>query len=378
MSTPDSIKTQIQNLIATANTTTGNSDTDLTTAITSLINGFGGGGDVTYNGLRYNEGTVYFDGKNNNIINHNSGFIPDIFILYPKFDVTAGSADEEVAFIGYYGKLFDSIPSSLKDACFVLENRTTYTNCVWQLASTQKNLSGLDVPITDTQILIPYRSNSYAFRVAEYGWIAISENTENESVDYLSLANTITFSADALKTHYDDMYLNLVNATTIAGMLDNRPIMFEKVVLNISEKCTTFQNTFRGSSVIDPLLHNLKTIIINGSTSGVTTFYSAFKGRFETEEIVGVLDFSSCTAVQDMFYNCKVLREVRFAEGTLNISLTMKDCGVLSDSSIQSIIDGLADLTDLETQTITFHEDVKAKLTESQISQITSKNWTLA
>ena len=48
MATADSIKTKIQNLIATANETTGNTDTDLTSAVGSLIEGYGQGGTDSY------------------------------------------------------------------------------------------------------------------------------------------------------------------------------------------------------------------------------------------------------------------------------------------------------------------------------------------
>ena len=49
MATAESVKTKIQNLIVTANEATGNADADLTTAVNSLIAGFGtgGGGDVS-------------------------------------------------------------------------------------------------------------------------------------------------------------------------------------------------------------------------------------------------------------------------------------------------------------------------------------------
>ena len=54
------------------------------------------------------------------------------------------------------------------------------------------------------------------------------------------------------------------------------------------------------------------------------------------------------------------------------------DNGYLSDETIQSIIDGLADLTEQTTQTITFYATVGAKLTDEQKATITAKNWTLA
>lgn len=47
MATAESVKAKIQNLIATANEATGNADTDLTTAVNSLIAGFGTGGGAS-------------------------------------------------------------------------------------------------------------------------------------------------------------------------------------------------------------------------------------------------------------------------------------------------------------------------------------------
>lgn len=43
MATAESVKTKIQGLLATANEATGNSDTDLTTAVNALVAGFGTG-----------------------------------------------------------------------------------------------------------------------------------------------------------------------------------------------------------------------------------------------------------------------------------------------------------------------------------------------
>ena len=45
----------------------------------------------------------------------------------------------------------------------------------------------------------------------------------------------------------------------------------------------------------------------------------------------------------------------------------------------KAILDNcLVDLTGQTSQTLKFHADVKAKLTEEQITTITGKNWTLA
>lgn len=52
MATADNVKAKIQGLIDAANETTGNTDADLTTAIQSLIAGFGQGGGDSYELLR--------------------------------------------------------------------------------------------------------------------------------------------------------------------------------------------------------------------------------------------------------------------------------------------------------------------------------------
>ena len=105
---------------------------------------------------------------------------------------------------------------------------------------------------------------------------------------------------------------------------------------------------------------------------------SMFNGRKKLKRILGKLDFSGITVSStEVFNQCNVLEEVRFKEGTIIVSLSLFQCLSLSKESIQSIIDGLADLTGQTAQTLTFSNVLKDKVTEEQISQITSKNWTL-
>lgn len=78
------------------------------------------------------------------------------------------------------------------------------------------------------------------------------------------------------------------------------------------------------------------------------------------------------------FYNCSSLEEVRFPRESIVANLQLNQSPMLSAESIQNIIDSLKDLTGSTSSTIRLHYDVKDKLTEAQISAITSKNWTLA
>ena len=123
----------------------------------------------------------------------------------------------------------------------------------------------------------------------------------------------------------------------------------------------------------------LKKIVFNVDTNNVTAFASAFMNLTALEELQGIpLDLTNMANVNGMFASCSALKEVRFKENSINQSFSINNSGLLSSDSIQSIIDGLSDLTGGTGQTLTLHADVKAKLTEEQITAITSKNWTLA
>lgn len=93
-------------------------------------------------------------------------------------------------------------------------------------------------------------------------------------------------------------------------------------------------------------------------------------------EIKGELDFSGATSMNNIFSLCNALEEVRFKESSIPANLYLGTHTMLSDESIQSIINGLATVE--TTQTLTLHANVKAKLTDTQIATITSKNWNLA
>lgn len=127
--------------------------------------------------------------------------------------------------------------------------------------------------------------------------------------------------------------------------------------------------------------YSCRTIkLIDFSEFNVTfgTNSSLFGSCTLLERILGELDFSRSQTFPNTFGQCTSLIEVRFTENCIKANISFSSSSKLSDESIQSIIDGLADLTGQTTQTLTLHADVKAKLTEEQIATITSKNWTLA
>ena len=108
----------------------------------------------------------------------------------------------------------------------------------------------------------------------------------------------------------------------------------------------------------------------------VTYGNSAFSGDSKLITINGVFDFTNTVNINGMFDECRALENIKFKENTIKLSLGLRSSGLLSDASIQSIIDGLATVE--TTQTLALHADVKAKLTDTQLATITGKNWTVA
>lgn len=121
----------------------------------------------------------------------------------------------------------------------------------------------------------------------------------------------------------------------------------------------------------------LKHITLDIDFSKVTNTYLMFSNHSATVTIDGKpLNFSSATETVT-FYHLSRLEYVRFAPGTMEQSLNMSACAKLTYDSIQSVIDGLKDLTGASAKTLTFHANVGAKLTQAQKDAISAKNWTL-
>ena len=110
------------------------------------------------------------------------------------------------------------------------------------------------------------------------------------------------------------------------------------------------------------------------TTFGVSTdvFYSCSK----LEEIRGEIE-NTTTNWTLWFASCVKLREVRFKANSIKGAFTIAQSPLLSAESIQSIVDGLADMTGGTSYKLTLHADVKAKLTEEQLATIAAKNWTV-
>lgn len=117
-----------------------------------------------------------------------------------------------------------------------------------------------------------------------------------------------------------------------------------------------------------------KKIAITGSALDMFSYAEAL------ETIHTELDFSDASTLSGVFSRCIRLINLKVTENSIKKSVSLPLSTLLSDASIQSIIDGLADLTGGTAQTLTVHKDVRAKIESNpeQLATIIEKNWTLA
>lgn len=256
--------------------------------------------------------------------------------------------------------------------------------------------------------------------------------------EYLRYAKTVQFNSlnDFGKAEVE---LNLDKCTTLLNLCsitsaENRNNTIEHLTINCANP--TFMNSMLncGYQVRD---EKLKRLTLNMNTSNVTNFSNAFNCLTALEEIDGTpLDLSSATTVNNMFNYNNALKKIRFVEKSIPISISFSYVPSISDETIQSIIDGLLDLseyylvgteidvnifeyTDSEIplsnvtkvsidtnctmsdgasvynvtsdgyvlsaykkvsnpQRLSLHADIKTKLTDEQKTTITDKGWILA
>lgn len=226
----------------------------------------------------------------------------------------------------------------------------------------------------------------------------------------MSLAEQVV---NALKTDFDEVYQAGVEKGK-AGSVDwleyatcmynlFRQTQFEEnteLVINFGTKTNasydalSFNQTFmralglkavkiktreKGFTLSAPNMFYSVTSIESIDFSDCEPMFSNIAGAFfvckNLKSVFGKLDVKNCTSFANFVKGCGALEDIDFVEESIKADISFAQSPLLSDTSIQSIIDGLATV---ETQhTITFHADVKAKLTEEQKATISAKNWVL-
>lgn len=173
-----------------------------------------------------------------------------------------------------------------------------------------------------------------------------------------------------------DNVVDCSNSTTFSNIFSNCYMLKDVSFINIDEdKSQSWTRAFRIDTSVE--YFNLKNISFSPKLIG-TSFQHMFHNQQFLENITGEIDFtkiSSATNIDLMFYACNNLKEVRFTKESLKYNLQMAQSGSLSLESLQSIIDGLGNVT--TTSTLSLNSKAYNKLTEEQKQSATDKGWTI-
>ena len=174
----------------------------------------------------------------------------------------------------------------------------------------------------------------------------------------------------------------------------------EQVVLNLDYTQTLYRMTYQGNykeysnTKVKHLVINckqqilntqqvmivgdyvLERVTLNADISKSTSAMQMFRSNYALRVIDGTpLDLSSSTNNTNIIMDCGNLEEIRFAPNSIKVAINFPDCAKLSQATVNSIIDGLAE--GATGQTLTLHSAVVNKLEDWQKAEITRKKWEL-
>lgn len=277
-------------------------------------------------------------------------YIPDLLDMI----VTSGQITDQ-----YKEEGSGNIPTSMTDkVLFLPENFPTKTS----YQTLYGILSMKHVPYNDNMIIFNNNVEIRKLNVNTSSWKTFNQGFRN--CFFLTKINEgnivdcsgITVNGDFSNTFYGCSSLEEVS------------------LINIPERAINCSSLF--SLALNIIPDKIKKITFSPKLK-VTRIRLGFNGRYSLQTIVGELDFSECepNQQQNTFNGCTSLIEVRFTPESIKQNLSFTQSSQLSDESIQSILDGLANVT--ETRELTLHSEVYAKLTEEQKQSATDKGWTI-
>ena len=192
------------------------------------------------------------------------------------------------------------------------------------------------------------------------------------------------------KVDYQFNNLNVFGKKEIAitnDKMNTGTSMFQQTVLNTTVEHITVNSTSSTVGLYQMFCCaggydlTLKHITLNFDVNGgnaTQAFYALRALEVIDGKPINLVKTNASHYISLMFGYCDSLKEVRFVPNSIVYSINFASSPLLSNDTINSIIDGLADMTGKTAMVLTLHADVKAKLTEEQIASITAKNWTLA
>lgn len=142
--------------------------------------------------------------------------------------------------------------------------------------------------------------------------------------------------------------------------------VLDETVLDTSQ-ATAFAMSFYNSN-------KLRSVTIDIRSLKAFADVFNFGGALETVALKNVPETCNFTGG---FSGCNKLTNFTVTGTIGGTAFNLSSCSLLTDASVQCIIDHLKDRTGTTAATLTFHKTVGGKLTQAQKDAISAKNWTL-
>lgn len=190
---------------------------------------------------------------------------------------------------------------------------------------------------------------------------------EQNPLEYANLVSEM-FKGVTFPTGYE-ITLDVPKIKSLSGAFYNANGL-KKVTLKGNENGNTvnFYQAFRSCA-------SLETLDLTKFTAKPADLGMGFYYALNLVEILGEIDLTECTKVNNAFQSCGQLVTITPKANSIKLSISFASSSKLSDISTQSIIDGLADLTGGTAQTLDFNSTTLDSLTDEQLLQAANKNW---
>lgn len=188
-----------------------------------------------------------------------------------------------------------------------------------------------------------------------------------QSANYNFAFSGYRWSKNTFKPKYDFVAKSVYNMFRYSDMLNIREYLEEANVKIDLSMCTLLDEMFTHSNTKETPVLDLSTI---------NSMKNSFRYCYFLERIELLNIRKDCT-YGETFTQCPKLVEFR-CTGTIGNNFGFLQSSLLSNESVQNVIDCLVDLTGETAKKLFFHTNVILRLTDEQITQITDKNWQIA
>lgn len=179
---------------------------------------------------------------------------------------------------------------------------------------------------------------------------------------------------------FDEMYHNCLEAVSFPSLDTSKGTSFSEMHKDCRQmKQSPAYDLTNGEDFTDMYKDcRVATKIPIVTSSKGRVFTGMFNNCIALTEI-GEMDLTNAEDVTDMYRNCSNLVSVYY-KGTINTSISFKDCKSLSSPSFGRIVNALADLTGQEPKTLTIRSKygkTHTYFTKAHKDMVAAKNWNL-